>query len=311
MSKVSVIIPARNEPFLSNTVDDLFKNATGDIEVIVVLDAYWPSPNLNTHENLIMVHRGSVCGMRENINTGAQIASGDYLMKLDAHCMVGPGFDEILAADCEKNWLAVPSRFSLDAEKWERTQGPVDYLYLTFPYTVDDLYGFGFHGRKWKGAHGLTGNYWQLEHAREDILIDDILSFQGSCWFMHKEHFNAIDGLDAANYNFHQESAELGFKTWLSGGRCVRNKKTWYAHLHKGKKHGRGFRLSKRQMIESEVFSTDFWMNNRWPKQTRKLKWLIEKFWPLEGWPDDWQDAKWPQEYEHPGLIKYPQLRKK
>jgi hypothetical protein len=52
-------------------------------------------------------------------------------------------------------------------------------------------------------------------------------------------------------------------------------------------------------------------MNNRWPKQTRKLKWLVEKFWPLEGWPDDWQDAKWPQEYEHPGLIKYPQLRKK
>ena len=35
---ISVIIPARNEPFLQKTVDDVFEKAHGDLEVIVILD---------------------------------------------------------------------------------------------------------------------------------------------------------------------------------------------------------------------------------------------------------------------------------
>ena len=300
MSKVSVIIPARNEPFLQNTINELFEKAAGDIEVIPVLDAYWPDPALKNSDGLTIIHRGSVQGMRENINIGARVATGDYLMKIDAHCMVGEGYDEILKKDCQDNWLCVPSRYSLDAEKWERTRGPVDYLTLTFPYNCDDLYGTGFHGKKWKGEKGLEGGFWHREKERKSVLIDEILTFQGSCWFMKKDYFFEIECLDSANYNFHQEAQELGFKVWLSGGRCVRNKKTWYAHLHKGEKHGRGFRLSKRLMIESEIFSTDYWMNNKWHKQTRKLDWLIDKFGPLDGWPEDWTDPKYAEEYKHP-----------
>ena len=40
--KVSVIVPSRNEIFLNKTVEDLFRTATGEIEVIVILDGYWP-----------------------------------------------------------------------------------------------------------------------------------------------------------------------------------------------------------------------------------------------------------------------------
>jgi len=302
MSKVSVIIPARNEPFLQQTIDDVLVNAAGDVEVLAMLDNYWPDPPLKKDRRVITVHFGQVVGMRDLINAAARIATGDFLMKLDAHCMVGECFDEILAADCGEHEVAVPSRYYLDGEKWERTRGPIDYLMLTFPYNCDDLYGTGFHGRKWHGPHGLEGSYWYLERERKEIKIDEIISFQGSCWFMRKAHFEFMDGLDAKNYNFHQEAAEIGFKTWLSGGRVTRNKKTWYAHLHKGKKYGRGFRLSKRLMVESEIFSTDYWMNNRWPKQTRPLKWLIDKFWPMDGWPKDWDDPKYAQEYEHPRM---------
>jgi len=301
MDKVSVIIPARNEQFLAPTIDDLFKNATGEIEVIAVLDDYWPDPPLKSYPNLIVLHQGQIQGMRNNINAGARVATGKYLMKIDAHCAVGEGFDEILQADCERDWIAVPSRYSLDPEKWERAKkGPTDYLYLTFPYNVDSLYGSGFHGKKWRGEKGLTGNFWQKEHEKKDILIDDILTFQGSCWFMHRDKFFEIECLDDKHYNFHQEAQELGFKIWLSGGRVVRNKKTWYAHLHKGARYGRGFRLSKRLMVASEIYSTDLWMNNKWHKQTKDLKWLIDKFWPLEGWPDDWNDKKYQENYVHP-----------
>jgi len=289
MSKLSVIIPARNEQFLSKTVDDLFDKATGDIEVITMLDGCWADPPLNKHKNLIIVHRGTVHGMRANINAAARIASGKYIMKLDGHCMVGEGFDEILKADCEPDWLVVPSRYSLDPEKWERTRGPVDYLMLTFPYVHDDLYGKGLHGRKWKGEKGLNGSFWYRERERKDILIDDIMTFQGSCWFMHRDRFFDIECLDVQMYSIFQEAQELGFKIWLSGGRVVRNKKTWYAHLHKGKKYGTKYNLSKKAKLEAESKTVDYWMNNKWPKQTRDFKWFVEKFWPIDGWPDDWE----------------------
>lgn len=299
--KVSVIIPSRNGPFASRTVDDLFEHARGEIEVIIILDGYWPNPPLKPHKNLVIIHRGEALGMREGINAAARIARGKYLMKCDDHCMFADGFDEILKRDCEKNWIAVPSRYSLDADKWEKTRGPVDYLLLTYPYNCDEIYGTGFHGKKWRGEHGLMGGFWHMEKKRKAIRIDDIIIFQGSCWFMHKEHFFNIEMLDAEHYdNIHQEAAELSFKTWLSGGRVIRNKNTWYAHLHKGKKHGRGFWLSKHKMVKSELYSTDFWMNNRWPKQMRPLKWLIDKFWPLEGWPDDWDDPKYAENWVHP-----------
>lgn len=301
MDKVSIIIPARHEPFLQKTVDEVLNNATGEIEVIVMLDAYWPQPPLKKDKRVVIVHNGEARGMRANENAAAKIATGKYLMKLDAHCMVGKGFDTILKADCEKNWVAIPSRYSLDADKWRRFRGPVDYLYLTFPYETDDLYGPGFHGRKWKGPTGFTGSFWHRERERKDIKIDDIMVFQGSCWFMHKEHFLNIEGL--REDCLYQEAIELAFKTWLSGGRVIRNKNTWYAHYHKRKGDKTvGYALSKRKKVETACFMMNYWFNNDWPKQTKKIEWYIEKFRPLETWPDDWQDPKYSRGWVHPWL---------
>ena len=42
---LSVIIPSRNEVFLQQTIDDVLRNAVGEIEVIAVLDGYWPEPD--------------------------------------------------------------------------------------------------------------------------------------------------------------------------------------------------------------------------------------------------------------------------
>ncbi len=271
MSKVSIIVPARNEIFLQQTLNEIFKNAKGEIEVIAILDRYWPSPPLKNNPNLVILHKGNSTGMRSNINAAARIATGKYLMKIDAHCKVGKGFDKILKRDCGENWLSVPSRYSLDAEKWERTRGPVDYIYLTFPYTDDDLYGTGFHGKKWRGPHGQDGSFWHLEKERKHIKIDDLLSFQGSCWFMHKSYFFHIGCMDDINFTSHQEAQELGMKVWLSGGRVIRNKNTWYAHLHKGTKYGRGFRASKKDQRATQVYSTNLWMKNQWTGKTRKL----------------------------------------
>src|SRR3990172_6113558 len=134
MKDVSIIIPARNEVFLQKTVSDLLTKAEGDIEVIVILDGYWPTPQLVEDDRLKIIHRGKPLGMRAAINAGAAIAKGKYLMKCDAHCMFAQGFDILLAADCQDNWVVIPRRYALDAEKWEIFENPkypIDYMYLS------------------------------------------------------------------------------------------------------------------------------------------------------------------------------------
>ena len=298
MHKVSIIIPSRNSPFLKQTVDDIFAKATGDVEVIVVLDAYWPEPILTPRKNMTIVHKGRVCGMRVNVNAGARVATGKYLMKCDDHCKFGEGFDEILKTDCEEDWLSVPSRYSLDPDKWERTKGPIDYLTLTFPFNTDEVKGTGLHDIKWRGESGISGGYFHRENERKNFLIDDIIAFQGSCWFMHRKKFFEIECLKEKPLR--QEAEELCLKVWLSGGRVIRNKNTWYAHLHKGKRFRVNYGLSKRHLVETEMYYNDLWMNNKWSGQTKTMEWLIDKFWPLGGWPEDWKDPKYQRDYVHP-----------
>jgi glycosyltransferase involved in cell wall biosynthesis len=284
MPKVSVILPSRNEIFLEKTIDDLFKKCRGDFEILAVLDGYEPTPPIPERENLVFIRKPIAQGMRPAINDAAKIAKGEYLLKLDAHCMVEEGFDLTLAADCDKDWIVIPRRKSLDAENWaiaENGKSPVDYHYLTYPYLKPDE--IGMHGQVWNDR----------ARSRLDIPIDDEMSSQGSCWFMHKEYFWKFGGMDCVGYgDFVQEAQQIMNRCWLSGGRCVINKKTWYAHLHKGKKYGRGYYISKQKMINGAVYSADYWMNNRWPDRIHDLEWLIDKFWPVPTWPENWKEIQ-------------------
>jgi hypothetical protein len=104
VAKLSVIIPAWNELYLKATVDGILKSATGDIEVIVMLDGYWPHELPADDPRLILVHRKRG-GMRAAINGAVAIAKGEFILKADAHCLFAPGFDETLKADCDKDWI--------------------------------------------------------------------------------------------------------------------------------------------------------------------------------------------------------------
>jgi glycosyltransferase involved in cell wall biosynthesis len=302
---LSIIIPSRECQFTAPTVADLLRNARGSIEIIVMLDGYWPDPPIPDDPRVIVVHKGKAMGMRDSINRGIAMSRGKYILKCDDHCAFGEGFDEILKRDCEENWIAIPSRYSLDPIAWKRTRGPINYMYLTFPFDCHELFGTGFHGTKWHGPGGLHGSYWHLENTRSRKGIDDMMIFQGSCYFMHRKHWDSIEGLDEENhYIMYDEAIELDFKTWLSGGRVIVNKNTWYAHLHKGSTYKTDFHLSRRHKIMSEVYNVDYWINNKWPKQTRPLKWLIDKFQPLDGWPEGWENkiGEYFAEWKHKDL---------
>lgn len=284
--KTSVIIPSRGELFLPQTINDIFKKATGEIEVIAILDGYWPNPPLEDRKNLIIIHRGIALGMRAGINAGAEIAKGKFLLKTDAHCMFAEGFDEVLAQDCADNEIIIPRRYSLDAENWTTyPKSPVDYHYLSCPMTNPD--GFSMHGCY----------YWyERQNPRKQILIDETMSFQGSCWFMTATHFrDHLNGMSEEGYGtFSQEPQEIGNKTWLGpwNGRVMVNKKTWYAHLHKGSRYGRGYSIGKNEVIKGHDYSGYYWMGNKWEDRAHDFEWLVDRFWPVPTWPSNWKELE-------------------
>lgn len=282
MSRVSVLIPSRSERFLHKTVVDVLAKARGDIEVIVAFDG--DTVELPRDARIKTVHHPQALGMRACINDAASIATGDYLMKCDAHVMFAEGYDEVLKADCGSNWIVIPRRYSLDAENWAiepNRKPPRDYHYLCYPDPHKEHDG-GMHGVEWP-ERGRARNAPEFD-------IDDTMSAQGSCWFMSRGHWDRLGGMSEVGYGgFSQEFQEIGLKTWLGGGECKVNKRTWMAHLHKGKRYGRMYSISQREIIAAHNWSARHWMRNEEPRMVRKLEWLVDKFAPVPTWNTDWR----------------------
>lgn len=303
--KTSIIIPSRNEIFLQKTIDSVLKNARGDIEVIAYLDGYWPQPPIVDDPRVVLIHDPEVRGMRAGINAAANVARGTYLCKLDGHCIVGEGFDEILSSEIDKDWIVIPRRYSLNGETWQvENNGKIrDAHYLSYPTAFgDDTYlGFGMHVKDW----------YERGAARKDVLLDDEMISQGSCWFMHRDYFLRFGGLQEDGYGtFIQESQQMMLRAWLTGGRVLCNKKTWYGHLWKGRKWGRMYDLSRAESKAGEIYSADYWYHNRFPDRVHDLEWLIDKFWPVPTWPENWKNLtiKFPNKEEI--IMSVPEVQK-
>lgn len=308
--RVSVVIPGCNERFMPRTVAGLLDAAYGDVEIFAVIDG-GPDQHVSDDPRVTTIRHPQTVGMRETVNRLAAVVTGEFLMKCDAHCIFAPGWDEALKAHCDHDWVSVPTRHAINGETWtvcgrgggslDMEFGGVNYHYLTFPY-APSMYGYGLHGKEFS-RHANRALNQELAGSP----IDDLMSFQGSCWFTPTANFLRLGPLDQANYNFYAESIEVGLRQWMSGGRVVINKTTWYAHYHKGKNNlhtvdgriGRGFLLSLDGKRRSEAFATDFWMNDRWPNAAMTFEQFITRFESLlarvptdERWPADWNDPK-------------------
>jgi glycosyltransferase involved in cell wall biosynthesis len=216
---LSIVIPSYKDPLLPKTIESLLENATGDIEVIVTLDGYWPAVRLPDDSRVKLIHLGKNRGMRDAINAAVGIARGKYLMRNDEHQIYGPGYDQILTATCEDNWIVTPRRYFLDTIKWEVMDiPPVDYMKLII-------------GGKVRKFGGVT---W-VRPERGDVMIDETMAMQGSCWVMPHSWWDKVIGrLQTEGYGpLYQDSIEMVFKTWQAGGKLMVNKNTWHAHKHR------------------------------------------------------------------------------
>jgi len=287
---LSIIIPSRVDEFLQKTIDGLLENAEGEVEIIVVLDGYNPTVPVNTHPKVRVIHHGTPhdsFGMRHSINLGMSLARGKYVMKIDEHCVVDKGYDVKLAADCEDNWVVTPRRYRLEPTLWcilKDRRPPVDYNFIAYPYARIHDNACGVHGEMWNRPE------------RADVLIDDTITHQGSCYFTTREWwFKTIGPLNEEQYGpFTHEAQEVTLKSVFAGGRSIVNKKTWYAHMHKGHR-GKGYGFSNKQYewhrIEKEkgrLFAIDYWMYTKDFKRT--FDDVYAEFGPWPGWPENWRE---------------------
>lgn len=268
---LSIIIPARRENDLNRTIKDIQAKAAGDIEIIVILEG---SDDVRLPE-VKYLHNPKAIGMKYAINQGAKIATGEYIMKIDGHCIVSPGFDIQLIKDHQPNWIQIPRRYKLNEKKWEPDFNEfIDYEYWIWPkkYKPISLHGFRWHDRAGK---------------RADIMIDDTLTFQGSFWFMTREWWNKNNFMRDEGYNeLHaQEAVYLGNTTWMNGGRVVTNKNTWYCHRHAK----RGYAIDNKAREKCYIYAYKHWVLDN---KDGFIK-LIEKFWPLPNWPENWKELLW------------------
>lgn len=245
--RLSVVIPSYKDPLLQKTINSLIENSElgDDLEIIAVLDGYWPKVQLEDHPRLRILHLGQNRGMRGAINAGVDIARGEYIMRTDEHCMFAPGYDRVLLERFKDNWIVYPVKYSLDTEKWEVMDKPPNVYNKLL---IDKTHG-KFSGVNWKTR----------EKQRKDKLIDESMAMQGSCWVMKRSWWDKVIGeLQTEGYGpLYQDSHEMVFKTWQAGGKLMVNKNTWYAHKHRdfNRTHNYGTKEAK----PGWQYSLDLW----------------------------------------------------
>ncbi len=313
MYDLAIIIPARQEEFLSRTVDDIFEHRRGKTEVIVVLDGAWSDPPLKDYPDLTILYLNQSIGQRAATNQGVRLSKAKWIMKVDAHCSFDEGFDVKIFEGITEDMTVIPTLYNLHVLDLvcincgdRHYQGPIEDF-----KTCDNCGGKRERQIVWKPRFNRqslfyrfdTDMHFQYHNARKkspenvgDIV--ETMSAQGSCFMLTRDKYWELNLGDEAHGSWGGQGSQVACATWLSGVRLVTNKKTWYAHCFRtqGKSWGFPYPQDGKAVEKARQYSKDLWLNNKHPKQTKSLAWLIKRFAPLNnGEKDgvaDWHDPK-------------------
>ena len=306
---LSVIVPARSEMFLSRTVENILKNKRGKTEIIVGLDGEWSDPPLADHPDLTILYYGESIGQRAITNQCVRLSKAKYVMKIDAHCVVDEGFDVKMMSEMKDNYTMIPVLYNLYGFDWVCPDGHKRYQSPSGPCkecgkpTTRDIIFKPRLSRRTEAWRFDTTLHFQYHGVRkkqvpaEDVLIET-MSAQGSCFMLTRNKYWELDICEEAHGSWGNQGTEVACKTWLSGGRLVTNRKTWYSHLFRtqGADFGFPYPQSGSKVENARRYSRKLFIENTWKGQIYPLSWMIEKFRPLNngaknGVPD-WHDTE-------------------
>jgi glycosyltransferase involved in cell wall biosynthesis/predicted O-methyltransferase YrrM len=283
--RVSVIIPGRCERFFQQTIDSALERATGDVEIIAIVDEEQPptGPIVVRDDRVKLIELDQAIGQRAGYNLGVRKSSGEYVMKIDAHALLSPGYDEALKAHCPPETTVIPEMRRLDPWKWvAKGRGKTHFMYFGL-----DLY-----------CH-----YWRDYRKREAAQVDypEVMTGQGSCWFCRREWSDYIGLLNPDVGSWGNVGIEVSLRTWLCGGTQIVNKHVWQAHWFRRDEGGFPYALTGRDVAKAHDYTRShyYYRDNAFEHQVRPFHWLIEKFEP-PGW-----EAYLADRFESPRVIIY------
>ncbi len=183
--KLSILIPSRQEKWLDKTIAGIYAaRSLADTEVLFMED--------------------DGRGQRKCINDLAKKARGEYVMKLDAHCQMGPHFDRILLEEMDDVSILAPMLLPLDGETWS------------------------VNGKKQMLNFAFDTNFvmqHQPEHPHNFSMC-----LQGSCWVVSRENYWKWNLGDETLPSWGGQGVELGIKAFLNGGVCRTTRRAFYGH---------------------------------------------------------------------------------
>jgi glycosyltransferase involved in cell wall biosynthesis len=296
--ELSILIPARNEMFLSRTIQDILEHMEDDTEIIAVLDGAWAEPAVPQHERVTVVYLPESIGQRAATNLACKLAKGKYVMKVDAHCAFRQGFDKSMIKAFKRsgdNVTMIPVMRNLHAFDWvctdghRRYQGPSGVCAECGKETTRDVVWIPKTNPQSKAYCFDSEPHFQYTSCNQEGDLTESMSIQGSCFMLTREKYWELNICDESLGSWGSQGIEVACKTWLSGGRVLVNHRTWYAHLFRTAGGDFSFPYPQQQskVEEAKKKSKDLFFNNKWEKQVRPLSWLVEKFWPVKGWSDE------------------------
>lgn len=303
---LSIIIPALNEEWLSETLEDILKHRRGNTEVIVVLDGAPAVKPLPVHRRITVLENKTPRGQRGATNDAVRIARGKYIMKVDAHCSFDKGFDVKLLkgfADLGDNITQVPIMRNLHVFNWVCPDGHSRYQSPSGPCaqcgkpTTKDVVWIGKRrpqSTSYRFDTTLHFQYFNDYKRTEEYQAAQLtgytesMSLQGSCFVLSKERYWALNICDEEFGSWGAQGTEVACKTWLSGGRVICNHSTWYAHLFRtqGGDFGFPYKQDNAQVEHARERSRKLFLDNTWEHQVKPLCWLVDKFAPVPDWHD-------------------------
>jgi len=285
--RVSVIIPGRTELYFQETIDSALERATGDVEVIAIVDCDEPPDKplgKQADPRVKLIKLDKAIGQRAAYNLGVRESSGEYVMKIDAHALMSPGYDEVLKAYCPPKTTVLPEMRRLNVHEWgHKPRGKTWFMYFAL-----DMYCY----------------YWRDYRKRPEAKVEypEVMTGQGSCWFTTREWNDYIGLLDERVGSWGNVGIEVSLRTWLCGGSLIVNRKAWQAHWFRKDEGGFPYPMNGRHVARAHKYTREnyYFKDDAFEHQVRPFSWLIEKFAPVPGW-----EVYLTDQYETPRTIIY------
>lgn len=293
---LSIVIPARNEMFLARTIEDILQHIEADTEVIAVLDGQWANPGIPQNDKVNVIYVPEAIGHRAATNIGVKLSKAKYIMKVDAHCAFDQGFDKKMIENMQDDWTMVPIMRNLHAFDWvcpdghRRYQGPTGPCKECGKETIRDMKWIGKtnpQSTAYRFDKDMKFQYFSAYKKKQKGDLAESMSLQGSCFMATRKKYWELglcgDDFDA---KWGQQGTEVACKTWLSGGKVIVNKKTWYAHMFRtqGGNFGFPYPISGKELSKVRKKCKELFVEGKWSKAKRPFKWLIDRFAPVPDW---------------------------